>query len=120
MLVIPGRYGKDTCDGYSRRAVLRVGSSALAGLSVATLLENAARGAEVSDEEARYGGKGFGAAKSVIMLYLQGGPSHLDLWDPKTNVPDNVKSMFNPIDTSIPGCQFTDPEPELAIVSGAE
>ena len=70
MLVIPGRYGKDTCDGYSRRAVLRVGSSALAGLSVATLLENAARGAEVSDEEARYGGKGFGAAKSVIMLYL--------------------------------------------------
>ena len=49
MLVIPGRYGKDTCDGYSRRAVLRVGSSALAGLSVATLLENAARGDEVSD-----------------------------------------------------------------------
>ena len=114
MLVIPGRYGKDTCDGYSRRAVLRVGSSALAGLSVATLLENAAKGAEVSDEEARYGGKGFGAAKSVIMLYLQGGPSHLDLWDPKTNVPDNVKSIFKPIDTSVPGCQFTELMPKLA------
>ena len=114
MLVIPGRYGKDTCDGFSRRAVLRVGSSALAGLSLSTLLENSARGNEVSDEEARYGGKGFGAAKSVILLYLQGGPSHLDLWDPKTGVPDNVKSVFNPIDTTIPGVQFTELMPKLA------
>ncbi len=114
MLVIPGRYGKDTCDGFSRRAVLRVGSSALAGLSLSTLLENAARGNDVSAEEARYGGKGFGAAKSVIMLYLQGGPSHLDLWDPKTGVPDNVKSIFTPIDTTIPGVQFTELLPKLA------
>ncbi len=114
MLVIPGRYGKDTCDGYSRRAILRVGSSALAGLSVASLLENAARGNDVTAEEARYGGKGFGAAKSVIMLYLQGGPSHLDLWDPKTNVPDNVKSVFSPIDTKLPGIQFTELMPKLA------
>ncbi len=114
MLVIPGRYAKDTCDGFSRRAILRVGSSALAGLSLSTLLENAARGNDVSAEEARYGGKGFGAAKSVIMLYLQGGPSHLDLWDPKSGVPDNVKSMFNPIDTTIPGVQFTELLPKLA------
>jgi len=114
MLVIPGRYGKDTCDGFSRRAILRVGSSALAGLSLPTLLQNSARGAEVSDEEARYGGKGYGAAKSVIMLYLQGGPSHLDLWDPKTGVPENVKSMFAPIDTTIPGVQFTELMPQLA------
>jgi hypothetical protein len=114
MLVIPGRYGKDTCDGFSRRAVLRVGSSALAGLSLSTLLENAAKGNDVSAEEARYGGKGFGSAKSVIMLYLQGGPSHLDLWDPKTGVPDNVKSIFNPIDTTIPGVQFTELMPKLA------
>jgi len=39
MLVIPGRYAKDTCDGFSRRAILRVGSSALAGLSLSTLLK---------------------------------------------------------------------------------
>ena len=114
MLVIPGRYGKDTCDGFSRRAILRVGSSALAGLSLSTLLENSARGNEVSEEETRYGGKGFGAAKSVILLYLQGGPSHLDLWDPKTGVPDNVKSIFNPIDTTIPGVQFIELMPKLA------
>ena len=40
------------------------------------------------------GGPGWGKAKSVIMVYLQGGPSHLDLWDPKDNVPDNVRSAF--------------------------
>ena len=114
MLVIPGRYGKDTCDGYSRRALLRVGSSALAGLSAATLLEKASGAAPVGEEEARYGGKGFGAAKSVIMLYLQGGPSHLDLWDPKANVPDNVRSVFKPIDTKLPGVQFTELLPKLA------
>ncbi|MGB0739011.1 MAG: DUF1501 domain-containing protein [Planctomycetaceae bacterium] len=113
MLVIPGRYGKDTCDGFSRRAVMRVGSSALAGLSTATLLEKSATAA-TSDEEARYGGKGFGSAKSVILLYLQGGPSHLDLWDPKTDVPDNVRSVFSNIDTKIPGVQFSELLPNLA------
>ena len=114
MLVIPGRYGKDTCDGYSRREWLRVGSSALTGLSVASMMEASARGAEISDEGARYGGKGFGSAKSVILIYLQGGPSHLDLWDPKTSVPDNVKSIFTNIDTKLPGVQFTELMPKLA------
>ena len=52
MLVIPGRYGKDTCDGFSRRAILRVGSSALAGLSLPTLLRNAAHANDASEEEA--------------------------------------------------------------------
>jgi hypothetical protein len=114
MLVIPGRLGKDTCDGYSRRDLLRVGGSSMMGLSLASLLQNSAQGAEVSDEEARYGGKGFGSAKSVIMIYLQGGPSHLDLWDPKTNVPDNVRSKFSNIDTKLPGVQFTELLPKLA------
>ena len=35
----------------------------------------------------RVGGPGWGKAKSVILIYLQGGPSHLDLWDPKDNCP---------------------------------
>jgi hypothetical protein len=60
---------------------------------------------------------GWGRAKSVIMLYLQGGPSHLDLWDPKENVPDNVKSVFKPISTKIPGVQFTELLPRLAEVN---
>jgi len=63
------------------------------------------------------GGPGFGKAKSVILLYLQGGPSHLDLWDPKENVPDNVKSVFKAIDTKVTGCKFTEILPKFAQVN---
>src|SRR5947209_19995188 len=63
------------------------------------------------------GGPGWGKAKSVILIYLQGGPSHLDLWDPKDNVPDNVRSVFKPISTKIPGVQFTEVLPKFAQVN---
>ncbi|MGH7130145.1 MAG: DUF1501 domain-containing protein, partial [Planctomycetaceae bacterium] len=86
MLVISGNTSRDTCDGITRRELLRVGGSAVAGLTLANLLQSEAAGAETA-EEARYSGPGFGKAKSVILLYLQGGPSHLDLWDPKEHVP---------------------------------
>lgn len=115
MFVIPGGVGRDTCDGISRRNLLRVGGSAIAGLSLASLLENEHAAAE--EGNGRYGGPGFGKAKSVIMLYLQGGPSHLDLWDPKENVPDNVKSVFKNISTKLPGVQFTENLPKLAQVN---
>jgi hypothetical protein len=51
------------------------------------------------------------------MVYLQGGPSHLDLWDPKDNVPDNVRSVFKPIDTKVPGTQLTEILPKLAKIT---
>ena len=51
------------------------------------------------------------------MVYLQGGPSHLDLWDPKQDVPDNVRSVFKPISTKIPGTQFTELLPKLAQIN---
>lgn len=66
---------------------------------------------------AEAGGVGWGKAKSVIMVYLQGGPSHLDLWDPKDNVPDNVRSAFKSIPTKIPGVHFTELLPKLAKVN---
>ncbi len=53
----------------------------------------------------------------MILLYLQGGPSHLDLWDPKENVPDNVKSVFKNVSTKLPGVQFTENLPKLAQVN---
>jgi hypothetical protein len=116
MLVIPAGSSKDTCDGVTRRDLLRVGGSAMFGLSLPALLEaQAARAA--SGEEARYGGPGFGQAKHVILLYLQGGPSHLDLWDPKENVPDNIKSVFKTIDTKVPGVKFTENLPNLAAMN---
>jgi len=119
MLVIPGRAGKDTCDGVTRRELLRVGGSSVLGLSLADLLKSRAGATEASSIPGAkvVGGATGGKAKSVILLFLQGGPSHLDLWDPKPNVPDNVKSMFNPIDTKTPGLQVTELMPKLAQVT---
>jgi uncharacterized protein (DUF1501 family) len=111
MLVIPGRSGKDTCDGITRRELLRVGGSAILGLSLADIFR-----LQAAEANHKAGGPGFGKAKSVILLYLQGGPSHLDLWDPKDNVPDNVKSVFKPIATKLPGIQVTELLPKLAQV----
>ena len=108
MLVIPGRPGKDTCDGLTRRDLLRVGGSSVLGLSLGGFFKLQAAAKENS------GGPGYGKAKSVILIYLQGGPSHLDLWDPKENVPDNVRSVFKPIPTKTPGLQFTELLPKLA------
>src|SRR5271169_6577612 len=108
MIIVPGQSGKDLCDpqlGVTRRDLLRVGGSGLLGLSLGSMLElqaKSARGAEVSR------GPGWGKAKSIIMLYLQGGPSHLDLWDPKDNVPDRVRSTFGAINTCLPGTRVTE------------
>src|SRR4029077_21184295 len=112
MLVIPGRSGKDTCDGITRRELLRVGGSAILALSLADIFR-----LQAADPDHKAGGPGFGKAKSVILLYLQGGPSHLDLWDPKDGVPDNVRSVFKAIDTKVPGCKYTEILPKLAQVN---
>src|SRR5262249_59923746 len=98
MIIIPGQPGKDLCDrhlGITRRDLLRIGGSGLLGLSLGSMFQLQAKAAE----EHQAGGPGWGKAKSIIMVYLQGGPSHLDLWDPKDNVPDNVKSVFPAIAT---------------------
>src|SRR5436189_2510451 len=113
MLVIPGCASRDTCDGLTRRELLRVGGSAVFGFSLANLLGLQEASAK---SEGTYGGPGFGRAKSVILVYLQGGPSHLDLWDPKDNVPDRVRSIFRPIDTRVPGVRVTELLPRLAQV----
>lgn len=121
MLSFKGFKAKDLCDPQlapSRRTFLRVGGCGALGLSLPSLLElQAAGGAESLSDALHAGGPGWGKAKSIIMVYLQGGPSHLDLWDPKENVPDNVKSVFNPISTKIPGIKFTENLPKLAEIN---
>jgi len=110
---IPGALGRDLCDPdlpLSRRDILKVGGGGMLGMTLGTMLEAQAK-SEFS------GAPGWGKAKSVILVYLQGGPSHLDLWDPKENVPDNVRSVFKPISTKIPGVNFTELMPRLAQVN---
>jgi hypothetical protein len=112
MLVIPGQAGKDTCDGITRRDLLRVGGSAMLGLTLADIF--GLQAASANQPASR--GAGFGRAESVILLYLQGGPSHLDLWDPKDGVPDRVRSVFRPISTRLPGVRVTELMPQFAQV----
>ncbi|MBV9126117.1 MAG: DUF1501 domain-containing protein, partial [Planctomycetes bacterium] len=112
MLVIPGQPWKATCDGITRRELLRVGGSALLGVSLGNLL-----GLQKASADGGMGkGPGWGKAKGIILLYLQGGPSHLDLWDPKDNVPDKVRSVFKAVDTKLPGVKVTELLPKFAQV----
>jgi hypothetical protein len=116
MFRIPGIPGKDLCDtslGVTRRDVMRIGGSAMLGLTLNNLFAAQA----VAKEAGTGGGPGWGKAKSIILCYLQGGPSHLDLWDPKENCPTNVQSEFKPIATKIPGVNFTELLPKLAQVN---
>ena len=117
MLIVPGQPGKDLCDSHlktSRRDLLRVGGSAFLGLSLAQMLQLQKA---FGNDEAKRIGSGWGKAKSVILLYMQGGPSHLDLWDPKENVPDNVRSVFKKIGSKVPGMDVTELLPKIAKVT---
>ena len=116
MLAIPGFTSIDTCDGITRRDLLRIGGSTAFGISLAQLLaiQGAAQAENTPIETS--GGKGFGKAKSVILVYLQGGPSHLDLWDPKEDVPASNKSIVKPIPTKVPGTNVTELLPKIANV----
>ncbi|GAA4429447.1 DUF1501 domain-containing protein [Bremerella cremea] len=115
MLVIPGSKAKDVCDSHlapSRRDLLRVGGSAMLGLTLGQLLNIQSQQAQAAPVTSH--GAHFGKAKSIILVYLQGGPSHLDLWDPKDNVPDNVRSAFKRIGSKVSGMDLTENLPKLA------
>jgi hypothetical protein len=84
------------CDGISRRSFLQLGTFG-AALSLADVLRLRA-----ASPEARTTSK----AKSAIMIYLPGGPSHMDMWDLKPEAPKEFRGEFNPIDTNVPGVQI--------------
>ncbi|MSR43071.1 MAG: DUF1501 domain-containing protein [Pedosphaera sp.] len=116
MLHIPGGTCSDLCDQnlrMTRRDLLRVGGAGMLGLSLGQLFELQAN----AKETAKSASTGWGKAKNIIMIYLQGGPSHLDLWDPKENVSDKVRSPFKSIPTKIPGINYTELLPQLAKVN---
>jgi hypothetical protein len=93
------------CSGrISRRQWLRI--STLAGLSLGT------RGR--GEDESATRAPGFGRAKSVILVFANGGQSQIDMWDPKPNAPLDVRGAFQPISTAIPGVQFCEHMPRIA------
>src|SRR5437660_12431683 len=91
------------CDGLSRREWLQVGGSSLLGLGLTSVLR-----AERVPAAQR------GRAKSCIILFLAGGPSHLDMWDMKPAAPPEIRGEFKPIATTVPGVQVSEHLPRLA------
>src|SRR5581483_11958521 len=74
-----------------RREMLRLGALAPLGLGLPQLLAGAARA------------QGRRPAKSCLLIFMEGGPSHIDLWDMKPNAPAEVRGEFRPIATRLPG-----------------
>lgn len=107
MLHIPGSSAR-FCDGPTRRELLRSGG--MLGLSLAQFFQLSKLQAATSLSSQ----KGWGMAKNVIFIFLQGGPSHLDIWDPKPNAPANIRGEFKPIKTKIPGTWVSETMPMMA------
>lgn len=89
----------------SRRQMLQVGGLGLAGLSLPRLLE-----AQAASEKTGIRPK----ADSCIVIFLNGGPSHMDMWDMKPEQSAGIRGEFKPIATSLPGYQIGEHLPRLA------
>ena len=90
------------CDGHTRRDFLHAGALAPLGLTLSSFLRTAKAESKPDNDV------------NCIMLFLVGGPSQLDTFDPKPNAPAEVRGPFRPTSTKIPGMQITDIFPETA------
>jgi hypothetical protein len=95
MLNLPTQRRLRFCDGLSRRAFLRIGALGVGGLTLTDLFRLRCNAAS-------------GGAKSVIMVLLRGGPSHIDTFDSKPDAPAEFRGPFKPIATSVPGIQISE------------
>jgi hypothetical protein len=104
MLRIGVAGGERFCDGLTRRELLRVGALGIGGLSLPGLLRLQEAAAATPKPK----------AKSIIVLFLSGGPSQLDMWDLKPEAPEEIRGTFKPIATSVPGIQISEHLPRTA------
>lgn len=97
--------GSRTCAGISRRSFLKVGALPVLGLSLGEL-------AAQRQAAAAEGGR----PASMIFIWLDGGPSHLETFDLKPEAPEETRGEFKPIATNVPGIQICEHLPKLARV----
>jgi hypothetical protein len=96
------------CAGTSRRHALRLGACGLiGGLTLPRILELQAKAASPNSTK----------AKSCIFLFLEGGPPHQDMWDPKPEAPPEIRGPFNAISTNVSGTFVTDQLPLCAKIA---
>jgi len=99
-----GQFRSQTCGGPTRRAFLKLGGSLPLVLGRPDLLDAAESGSGPR-------------AKSVLVVWLWGAPSHLDTFDPKPDAPSEYRGPFSTIATRTPGVRFTDLLPRIASIS---
>jgi hypothetical protein len=109
--------GHMTCDGVRRRDFIRVGSLGIGGLTLPNLLRQQAAAKDAGKPVSR---------KSVILVWLAGGPSHIDMYDLKPDAPSDIRGEFKPIATNVPGVEISEHLPlqakimdKLAVVRSA-
>src|SRR6516162_11191632 len=108
MLKIEASHGVRHCDGLTRRDILRAGALGFGGLSLPGLLTLESRAAAATTRR---------RARSVILLFLSGGPSHLDMFDLKPEAPEEIRGTFRPIVTRAPGMSISEHLPRMARVA---
>src|ERR1051325_5786005 len=97
------------CPGpIKRREFLRIGLSGFATLSLPGLFQLRARAAGTEKTRAR---------TAVILVWLRGGASHLETYDPKPDAPSEIRGVFNPISTCVPGTQICELLPRHAKIA---
>jgi hypothetical protein len=96
------------CNGIARRDFIQIGLSSALGLGLCNLLRLRASAAPVIGAPA--GGKNI----NCIMIWLDGGPSHYETFDPKPDAPSEIRGEFKTIPTAVPGVHFSEVVPELA------
>src|SRR3954451_1850148 len=101
-----GREGLRTGSRMTRRDCVRIGAIGLGGLTLPDLF----RLRSLAEDPKRIAPR----AKSVILLFLSGGPSQLDMWDMKPDAPEEIRGSFRPIDTNVPGIQVCEHLPRMA------
>jgi hypothetical protein len=110
----------DRCRGprvISRREMIQLGGSAVLGLGLPDLLradERARLEPKSRTREAVVGQTLRASADACILIFLDGGPSHLDMWDMKPSAPAEIRGEFKPIATSLPGVQVCEHLPGFA------
>lgn len=104
MLTILGPQSRRTafCDHVSRRDFLTIGGMAMGGLSLADVLKAETASGRKSGHRA------------IINIYLPGGPSHIDMWDPKPDAPAEIRGEFRAIQTNVPGIVVSEMFPKVA------
>ena len=97
---------REGLTAFSRRGMLKTGVAGIAGLTLPGLLRLRA--------EAAQSGRAMGGQKSVILLWMAGGPSHIDTLDPKPDQPQNKRGPFGTIPTTLSGVHVCEHLPKYA------